>query len=416
MTPFVWLFGWRGAFLLGLLTFCGCILITARWIADSGGSPLFALVVLGYLPAMVMARTSMSDLPSAFLVAAGLWLFWEDDGSGPWRRLGAGFLAGLSMCLREPNPLLFAIFFAGALFRRERHIGALILGGLAGVACRPLSAALVYGNPFFVKDYFYGFSGLYAPENVILYLTAMLLLLPGGLLFVLFYRGKRWIEVICTVIAYVGLFIDYNYNGASSGGLKQWMLSLRFLIPLTPIVAFTMAQTGPRLYRAVARSLRPEKRPAWRRAVWGAAAVWITGIVLVGFLVNWRSQLWSKLHADVVRTLYANTDPAQPILADQPATVKFLNELHGPRMLANMDLTKQSKAECRSLIVSLLNRHKTVQIVVFGRDDSAYWLNKAKEDEAFVAAISSQLHATLKLEQRFPGLGVLRIWNVSDPS
>ena len=56
--------------------------------------------------------------------------------------------------------------------------------------------------------------------------------------------------------------------------------------------------------------------------------------------------------------------------------------------------------------------NKTVQIVLFGRDDSEYWLNKSKDDEAFIAAISQQLHATLKLQQRFPGLGVLRIWNV----
>src|ERR1700730_18360971 len=68
MVPFVWLAGWRGAFLLGLLALSACTLFTGRWIADSGGSPLYALVMLGYLPAMVMARTGMSDVPSACLV------------------------------------------------------------------------------------------------------------------------------------------------------------------------------------------------------------------------------------------------------------------------------------------------------------------------------------------------------------
>ena len=66
----------------------------------------------------------------------------------------------------------------------------------------------------------------------------------------------------------------------------------------------------------------------------------------------------------------------------------------------------------RDQLLQLLDRHKMVQIVLFGRDDSEYWLNKSKDDEAFIAAISQQLHATLKLQQRFPGLGVLRIWNV----
>jgi len=184
------------------------------------------------------------------------------------------------------------------------------------------------------------------------------------------------------------------------------------LIPLTPIVALAMAHTCPRWYRAVARSLCPESRITLRKACQGVVALWVTGIVFMGFVVNWRSELYSKLHADLVQSLYANTDPARPIMADLPATVKFLNELHGQRILANLDLGYQGVEVYRSELLRLLERNKTVQIVLFGRDDSAYWLNKSKEDEAFIAAISQQLHATLTLEQRFPGLGVLRIWNV----
>jgi hypothetical protein len=412
MVPFVWLAGWRGTFLLGLLALSAATLFTARWIANAGGSPLYALAVLGYLPAMVMARTGMSDLPSACLVAAGLWLFWPENQSAPWRKLAAGFLAGASICLREPNPVLFAIFFAGALFRRERHIAALIVGGLAGLACRPLIAQIVYGNPFYVKEHVYGFSGQYAPQNLMMYLTALLVLVPGGLVFALCYRGKRWIELILTVVAYVGIFVDWNYNGAASGGLKQWMLSLRFLIPVVPIVAFAMADTCPRWYRAIARSLSPESRSTWRRVSKGAVAVWVAGIAVVGFAVNWRSELWSKLHQDVVEAVYANTNPAQPIMADLPATVKFLNELHGQRMLVDLDLGSASNLVRRSQLLRLLERNRIVQIVLFDRDDSEYWLNKSKDDEAFIASISQQLNATLKLQRRFPGLGVLRIWTV----
>jgi hypothetical protein len=416
MVPFVWLAGWRGAFLLGLLALSASTLFTARWIADSGGSPLYALAVLGYLPAMVIARTGMSDVPSACLVAAGLWLFWPEDQSTPWRRLAAGFLAGVAICLREPNPVLFAIFFAGALLRRERQIGALILGGLAGLSCRPLLAALVYGNPFFVKGHVYGFTGLYAKENLMMYLTALLVLVPGGLIFTFFYRGKRWIELISTVVVYVAIFVGWDYNGASSGGLKQWMLSLRFLIPVVPIVAFAMAHTCPQWYQAVVRYLRPESRFTFQRASRAAVVLWVTGIVVVGLLVNWRSQLWSKLHQDVVQSLYGNTDPEQPIMADLPATVKFLNELHGRRMLVDLDLGDAGNEVRRNQLLRLLDRNKTVQIVLFDREDSDYWLNKSKEDEAFIAAISQQLRATLKVQRRFPGLGVLRIWNVSDRS
>jgi len=194
--------------------------------------------------------------------------------------------------------------------------------------------------------------------------------------------------------------------------LKQWMLSLRFLIPALPIVAFAMAQTCPRWFQAVARSLNPQSRLTWNRVLRGAVAVWVTGIVVVGLLVNWRSERWSKLHEDLTQAVYANTNPAQPLMADQPATVKFLNELYGQRMLVDLDLGSASDEFRRSQLLKLLDRNNTVQIVLFGRDDSDYWLNKSKGDQAFVADISRQLHATLKLQRRFPGLGVLRIWNV----
>ena len=99
-------------------------------------------------------------------------------------------------------------------------------------------------------------------------------------------------------------------------------------------------------------------------------------------------------------------------MADLPATVKFLNELYGQRMLVDLDLGDENRCGRRPSCCGSWSGAKGVQIVLFGRDDSDYWLGKSREDEAFIAGISQQLHATLKLQQRFPGLGVLRIWNV----
>lgn len=416
MAPFVWLAGWRGAFLLGLLALCGCTLITTRWISDTGASPLFALSVLGYVPAMVMARTGMSDVPSACLVAAGLWLFWDEDQKTPWRRVAAGFIAGASICFRETNPLLFALFFVGALVRRERHMRGLIFGGLAGLACRPFSALLVYGNALYVKDPGYGFTGVYLQQNLAIYLGALLLFMPAGLIFTVFYRGKRAVELIATIFIFASVYVVYDYNGNASGGLKQWVLAMRFMIPMIPLVAFAMAHTCTRWYRSVSNSLQPEGKRLWRYVSRGTAAVWVTGILLVTFVVNWRSYLWSSAYEEVVKTVYDNTDPAQPIMADEPATIKFLNELNGQRMLVDLDLGNAGIQMRRYELLRLLDRYKTVQLVLFSRDDSDYWVNKAKDDQAFIAGISEQLHASMKLQRRVAGVGVVRIWNVSDPS
>ena len=77
---------------------------------------------------------------------------------------------------------------------------------------------------------------------------------------------------------------------------------------------------------------------------------------MVGLLVNWRSQLWSQLHAEVVQSVYANTDPAQPVMADMPATVKFVNEIHGQRMLVDLDLGDEDNEVRRNQLLRLLDQ------------------------------------------------------------
>ena len=336
-----------------------------------------------------------------------MWLFWRHDG-GPWRRLAAGFIAGASLSLREPNPILFAVFFAGALLRRERPLLSLFAGTLAGVAMRPLSAAMVYGDPLFTKVQFYGFTGHHISLNLLMYLTALLVIVPGGLIFALGYRGRRWPELVSTVAVFVGIFVIYNYNGEASGGLKRWMLSQRFLIPLLPIIAFAMAETCPRWYEAALRSIRVERRARWHSIARAAVAIWLAGIVVIGFAVNWQSDLWSTGHRDLVDALYSNTDASLPVVADIPATDKFLNELHGQRMLAELTGIRPDQ------IRQLTDRHHTVQMVLFNRDDSDYWLSKARQNQALLDNVSAQFSCTRKLQRSFPGLGALQIWSISN--
>jgi len=407
MVPFVWLWGWRGTFAFGLMALGACIFFTARWIAESGRSPLFALVILGYLPSLAMVRTAMSDVPSACLVAAGMWLFWPADDHSGWRRFFAGLIAGLSLCLREPNPLLFIFFFAGAVLRRERHLLLLVFGGLLGSSSRFLAAFIVYGDPLFTKLHDYGFTGLFLKENLLIYLTALLILVPGGLLAALTYRGRRRPELISTVVFFTGLFTFYNYNASSSGGLKQWILSMRFMIPLVPILAFAMADTLPRWYDALTLSMTFESKMKLQSTVRQFVKVSLVALIVLGFVVNWRSAAWSNPHHDVIRELYRHTDPRTPVLADIQATVKFLNELYGPRIVG--ELNGMDTAKIRSLV----ERYRVVQIVFFDRDDSDYWKMRAAQNQALIHHLAAQCNPALAFEGRFPSLGVLRIWNIT---
>jgi len=401
MTPLVWLSGWRATFLLGLLSVSLAVLCTARWIAESGGSPLYALVILGYVPTLIMSRTAMSDVPSAFLVALGLWMFWDNGESHPWRRFLAGFIAGVSACLRDVNPLLFAFFFAGALLRRERRIWALVTGGLTGVGFRLLASYLVYGDPLFVTPH-PAFTGEYFLRNLLIYSVALLVLAPGGLVCVFGYRGRRWPELICTVVTFMLLFVMYDYSAAASGGLKQWILAPRMFIPLLPILAFAMAHTAPIWLEAFARFMNQQHALVWKHAGKVAVAIWLVAVGGIG----WKSIALYRQHEGVVSALYSRTDPDRPILTDIGATIKFLNEIHGPRMVARLPIAERE-------IEQILYRFAAVDIVVFSRDDSAFWAQLAAENQPFINALDKKFSVAPVLEQRFPDLGVLQIWQLT---
>ena len=79
LAPFLLAGGLAAVFLLPLLSTLLATGLTARWIAEENRSPLFALLLLGFPPALVMSRVAMSDAPSVALIAAGLFSFWEKN-------------------------------------------------------------------------------------------------------------------------------------------------------------------------------------------------------------------------------------------------------------------------------------------------------------------------------------------------
>jgi hypothetical protein len=72
MAPWIALFGWRGGFAVSALSLVLAILVTARWLRDENRSALFALVILGFAPSMVMGRLAMSDVTQHGNRRAGL--------------------------------------------------------------------------------------------------------------------------------------------------------------------------------------------------------------------------------------------------------------------------------------------------------------------------------------------------------
>ena len=245
MAPLVEGFGWRAAFVVPWLSLLGAVWLTGLWIREAGHAPVFALIVLGFPPAMVMGRVAMSDVPSATVVALGFYLFWKGEERHPGWWIAAGLVAGASWTFRATNPVTFVPLFLGTVLRRETKCWALVVGGLAGLGVRFLSMYLFFGSGTFERSAYHpALNSLM--DRLPIYLIGLLLFVPAGLLFGALYRGRRRPEIIATIALVFLFFLGQQYSTYGTSFVKRLVLALRYFIPLLPVLAFAMSESVPR--------------------------------------------------------------------------------------------------------------------------------------------------------------------------
>ncbi len=407
MAPFVWAGGWQAAFVSSWLSLVCLVLLTALWLSQENRSPLFAAVILGFPAALVMGRVAMSDAPSGAVVALGLWLFWRGLNRSWWYWLAAGFVAGTSTLLREPNVIPFVVFFAGTVFRRERKCFALIIGGVAGLGVRVVSGTLAFGEPFFFITPAYGFGLDGVVQNVQLYLVAMLVLVPGGLLAALGYRGQRRPEVILTVLLFIVFYCFYRYGAVESGMVKRFVLSLRFFVPLLPLLAFAMAEAFPRWWHRFAEIPRDSTRRVLAFGARVLVVLWVIGITSATTGVHWAFDHWSRTHVELRQEIQRHIDGAASLIINR-AAYKHLDELDGPQVVVQrIDLSGDR-------FRTLTERYKPSFIVFVDRSDSKHWLGDIEANQEFIDSLARTPQSVFD-HQVSPAMR-LRIWRVDNPS
>ena len=403
MAPLIALFGWRGSFVIPLVCLLVAILVTARWLSDEGRSPLFALLILGFAPTLVMGRLAMSDVPSAAVVALGLWLFWRglDRGASWW--LAAGFVAGLSILVRPTNPLPFVPLFAGTVLRRDRHFPALVVGGVAGVAVYLATMA------WFFEDAFYGHDA-YVPdldtlhERVFLYALGLLVFVPGGLVLVFAYRGRRRPELILSLLGFVGFYLAQEYSTQGTAPLKRLILALRYLIPILPLVAFAMGESVPRLWRSLLERRDAAARAGLQRIARGAVQTALVGLAVGCALVHPVFASWAATQAEIRNEIHRHVPPDEVYITNWPATRKFLPEL----------VTKYKHIDRNAIqpeaVAALVERYGQVYIVFLDRTDSERWRQDTQATAQFVDALGPA--PRLLLDHEISSTERLRIWQI----
>ena len=218
-SPFVAIAGWRAAPWLSLLALGATVLLMARWLRDAGYHPGFALLFLAYAPTLVMARVGTSEVPSAAMVTLGLWLFWTGQ-DARWKWGLAGWLAGLSILLRETNILLFLPFLTAATASRRPGWLVLASTAAAGLATAVLgywlTAATLPGLRVTA-----GFSMDAVGRNIGIYAICMLVLAPGGLAAIATYKGRERRALTAAVAGYLAVYLFYDYSGQDSAPPSQ---------------------------------------------------------------------------------------------------------------------------------------------------------------------------------------------------
>ena len=381
MAPLVELFGWRGAFLVPCLSLVAAVWVTLLWIREAGYSPFFALVLLGFPPALVLGRVAMSDVPSALVSALGFYLFWrgQDRQAGWW--FCAGLVAGASWVFRATNPVLFVPLFAGTVLRRERKCWALVVGGLVGVAIRFGCMYIYFGSGLFERSAYYPAFGSIM-ERLPLYLIGLLLFVPGGLAFSVLYKGVRRPEIIATVGLVFFFFLFQQFSTQATSFEKRLVLALRYFIPMLPVMAFAMAQSVP----AVLCSLRDRGGPAGRfaRVLATAGVVWGAGVGVAAAAVHPLFSLWGGTQAELRDVIVEKLPRDAVYVTNWMGTRKFIPIIGQKYLRVDRDAVMARDVQW------LVRAHGEVYVVLAGRNDSAHWMRDGERSEAFLASLRSE--------------------------
>jgi len=388
MAPLVQLGGPSAAFLLSLLCLWLAVGFTGLLLRNLGHSPVWSMVILCYPPSLVLGRAAMSDVPSMAFAAIGLWAFFSGMGTCRTRSLLAGFIAGLSLLLRETNVLVFIPLFLGSLIRRDRTVIWLVLGGLVGTAIRMWAVSLVFGDPINMREtgFIYGFGISALGDNLLIYSAALLIMVPGGLWFALRYRGSRHPEVIATVVVVLLFFTFYEYSGSESSGVTRLIVTPRFLLSILPLLALAMAETVPRSFPGLWKMVR---RPMPGLPVRVLGGIVVAGILTAVIAVHPVHASWANKRLKI-RHLIEQTVPADSCIVGTKGVIpQYVDDLG--RSVSLDPRTANGRDEALQAIAAELPRTcPRIILVVLQRTDSPFWRQISDQNLEMVALLKQR--------------------------
>jgi hypothetical protein len=252
------------------------------------------------------------------------------------------------------------------------------------VAAKLLVTWAFFGDPLFTRPR-HAFTLAALVAQAPLYLLALLVLAPGGLVLGLWWRGERRAEVLTTVLLSLLLFSAYDYSAEESGGLRRLVLGPRYFLPLLPLLSLAAAERlGPRLGVGPLR--------AWPL---GCGVLVLAAAGLVHPVLSAREGGQAAQAAQVCQS----TAPGAALVGNTVLVGKVVGDLACPRALLERARFPAAR------LVELGRRFPEVDLVLLDRAATAYDLEETGRNERFLAEAARRCSLTPLLDRRGAAIG-----------
>ena len=207
----------------------------------------------------------------------------------------------------------------------------------------------------------------------------MLVLWPGGLLLVQFYRGRRRLELILAVNLFLLFYVLQGYFMWGVSLPRQVILTARYMFPILPLMALAAADVLPRLWRRIRESTPTPRRQTLEAVAAGVLTLWIGGVAVAAVAIHPVHAAWSSTMAQIRDAIASHTDPDGVIVTHIEFARKFIDEYDRKYLpTSREDVTLEDA-------MNLAKRVGSFQIVLLERTDGTYGIEEAALNAEFLA-------------------------------
>lgn len=340
LSPLAWFWG-KGIFLSGMI-----YVLTSLYLLYLTLKKLDKVTVLPFVifflfpPTIYFSRGVMSEMPSLVLIAFFLYGYvcWENG----WIKFFLlGTLAGLSLLFRETNILICGGLVLLPCLKNIKHLLGFSTGVIIGIIPRLWSGYYFYETSIYIKKAA-SFDWFAIIHNFTLYITIVLLLLPGGIYVLIRLKGlfARSIQLSLSLFILLHLFYTYH-SGDHSGSIISVFYNGRYFIPTLPLWCIA--------YADFSKNSNFFSNKNTIKVLMGSCMLFT--ISFHGFLKYLGNE-----HEEVAKDIFENYN--NEIIIYHNAAYRYLNPLHGTiNQLATKNETRHLQKKAYYI---LSHRNKTI--------------------------------------------------------